>query len=348
MSSSTIDPLDRLYREAKRNEEYQVRCYRALTDEIKARKLNPRRFREYDWRNLVVYYYAEIINFPEESENIYTMLIYMTASASMLNVRTVMSVLKAVDQELDLTETDFHIESRSIERLDDNTTLVKVEDLEFKIPQLVAKKLLTVNSDINEMVKLLLRYQIMGRESGFFWSIDTDLYSRFPSLDKVTQPLFTLECFASPLNHYLEHYCSAFEADREAYASEGNFFDRVKELKEPVRFIYNPPYTGRIINESAKLVIQHMDNYPGSEFIAMLPDWADSLGSRLLSAYPNSSTVILQAKDFTVFDYSINKSILGLKPFILIVNIGGDKSLSNKYCVAAKKRLQINARALQK
>ena len=91
------------------------------------------------------------------------------------------------------------------------------------------------NEQMNtKMLNMLLRYQgIMG---------DTGQHGQLPrTVFNVLKSDFncTCECFASPLNHYYEDYCSPFADTDAAFGSLGSFFDLEADHG---CFEVNPPF----------------------------------------------------------------------------------------------------------
>jgi len=340
------DPLFILYGEAKRRREWQRLCYEALL--IEAVRCHPdaeteirSKFCPLMWQNIVVYYYSEAGNFPHKMDAIYKALVDFSAKNTRLDTSVVIAILKAVGAAMSRVIPKLQ---RMQLRLDAKPGITEAvfDDIRIEVPAVIIRNLLYRNPDRAQLMRLILRYEIMGRCSGFFWSLDLDLYARFTSLDSATQSMPTLECFASPFNHYLPYFCSAFTED-ETYGSAGNFFTHIHEISGPTRFIFNPPYTNRLINHGAKFLLNYLKANPGSEFVAMLPFWPSSRGIARLSAFPGSFTITLESRKYTIHDYGVNKAILGVKSALLIVNIGQSRELSMRYCLLARNFLRAKA-----
>lgn len=341
-----FDPLFILYGEVKRRREWQRICYQALL--IEAVRCHPdvqdeikNKFCPLMWQNMVVYYYSEASNFPHKIDAIYDALVDFAAKNTRLEKSVVIAILKAVGGAINrfipkLQRMQLHLEVKP------GITEAVFDDISIEIPAVIVRNLLQRNPNRYQLMRLILRYEIMGRCSGFFWSLDLDLYARFTSLNSATRSMPTLECFASPFNHYLPYFCSAFVED-EDYGSAGNFFTHIEKISGPTRFIFNPPYTNRLINHGAKLLLNYLKANPGSEFVAMLPFWPTSRGIARLSAFPGSFTIKLESRKYTIHDYGVNKAILGIKPAVLIVNIGQSRELSARYCLLARDFLLTKA-----
>lgn len=86
-----------------------------------------------------------------------------------------------------------------------------------------------------------------------------------------------MECFASPLNSYFKHYCSAFVDTDVYFGSVGSFFDL-----EFIRgsFEANPPFENELMikmGQKMELSIQIANqNNESLSFIIIVPYWSDS------------------------------------------------------------------------
>lgn len=341
-SSSTHDPVLELYRQVKRSLLWRELTYARLisaSDRLSNDPYSSKPFQLYHWANVMYNYYADMINYPDETQEALDTLLYKTKSYTGLEPEQALTIFQEVNQRLDLQMADWHIHQCKVSKVKASESLIlTVGDLSIAIPFRVARKILRKCKEHQTLLKLVLRYELIGRSSSIFWSIDTSLYDRFVALDRVTRPLPTVECFASPFNYHLDLYCSAFEQDA-PYGSQGSFFTYMEQLEEPARFIFNPPYTVKMINKGAVALVKHMYKHPESEFIALLPCWHGLEGTKLLTALCNSFAVVLDGGDYTLYDYATDKQIKGTRNSILVVNIGQNKEMSTRYALLAKKNL---------
>lgn len=345
------DSIESLYLETVRCLNWRARSLRAIRQAVNKHSrsnsavMGAPGLKDYDWNNIVLYQYTELLNFPQRREEIILTMLEKVHRTTGLSLKQLEAIFRQVESQLsrELAAVKTTTCRRSmVPSRDGKSTLLKVENLCMSIPNPVMDKLLKDNPDPNALLRLALRYELLGRSSGFFWSIDHCLYSRFAALDTATRQLPTLECFGSPFNHYLPDYCSLFPED-EAYGSKGNFFSYVPRLSCPVRFIFNPPYTSRLIEESVELLLRHLQAYPESEFVALLPAWDKLDGPARLSGLTGSAAALLPGREYTLYDYSKPGPIVGMRASVLIANIGNSEELSRRYVQLASAKLRQQA-----
>ena len=112
------------------------------------------------------------------------------------------------------------------------------------------------------------------------------------------------ECFASPLNCYYGHFCSAFPDVDLPFGSRGSFANFV-----PTRgsFEANPPFVDGIIDASSDQMLQLLDTAQAASeplcFAVVLPGWADSPGYNSLLRSPLlRRTLLIAAADHGYVD----------------------------------------------
>jgi hypothetical protein len=193
----------------------------------------------------------------------------------------------------------------------------------------------------NEFYNLSLRYNILGPSDGLFLSIDHDVYSYLYNGSKLP----VVECYASPFNNNLPHYCSIYERDY-IYGSLGKYKDYITRLTQPTRLILNPPYTNRMIDECINLLLEYMDRCNG-DFFLMLPLMYNYEPTERLLSYRNTFYKLLESNSYTIEDYSKNISILTPMNIIIVANIANNKELSQKCVDDISKILETKADILK-
>ena len=221
-----------------------------------------------------------------------------------------------------------HSGSSSSPPLSPKNKTIKIEmgKLEFTIQADVYHKLKRLGSE-DDMMRLLLRYRPLGVDTGFFWSIPRDLY-KYLSLDCGCEAV--VECFASPFNHYLDEYCSAFEEDKK-FGSKGGFYSYLQNLIDngsKKKLIVNPPYVYHVINTVTDKCIEYIEKVPGAECIVLYPQWKSAPGVLKLMEYEYSKYRIFNGGEYTLHDYSIDDVIVTPMPLVLYVMCKGESTIS--------------------
>lgn len=215
-------------------------------------------------------------------------------------------------------------------------TVINIGHLEFEVPTSIFSRLLESATSWSEkegtgevgrddlIVRLLLRYKPLGPGTGFFWSMDKRVYS---FLERTSRDLIVIEGFASPFNHNLKSFCSAFDEDMK-FGSKGTFFKYIASLNVPTRMIANPPYTVSVLNEAANACINYIERVPGAECIMMYPDWQDIEGIIKLMSHPKCQYKIFKNQEYTVHDYSVDKAIMTPMSLIFFIISSGAPSVT--------------------
>ena len=145
---------------------------------------------------------------------------------------------------------------------------------------------------------LLLRYDAIGG-AGFQAALGGPVMRGLQSALSVN-----FECFASPLNCYYGHFCSAFPDVDLPFGSRGSFANFV-----PTRgsFEANPPFVDGIIDASSDQMLQLLDTAQAASeplcFAVVLPGWADSPGYNSLLRSPLlRRTLLIAAADHGYVD----------------------------------------------
>ena len=211
-------------------------------------------------------------------------------------------------------------------------TKLKIGHLHFEVPTRIFERLTikaeqatTNNAERDDLIiRLFLRYNPLGPGTGFFWSMDNRVYK---FLEENNGGRSVIEGFASPFNHNLDNFCSAFNEDMK-FGSRGSFFDYISALDIPVKMIANPPYTLNVLNKAADVCIDYIERVPGSECIMMYPDWRDSEGIKKLMNHPKCQYKIFKNQEYTVHDYSQDKVIMTPMSLIFFIISSGTPSVS--------------------
>jgi hypothetical protein len=111
---------------------------------------------------------------------------------------------------------------------------------------------------------LLQRYYTLD-SGGQQWGMPFVIRERFKQIG------FNFECFASSLNHYLDHYCGMFY-DIEKYFMSRGPFQNITYIRG--RYMANPPYELNLLNEMVETFVTSL-NETNEELVFMygLPDW---------------------------------------------------------------------------
>jgi hypothetical protein len=136
---------------------------------------------------------------------------------------------------------------------------------------------------------------------------------------------WTLECFASPFNYTAKNFCSAFAEDRELSYPEGDqcygdFNSLISGLstEKKVRFLYNPPYTNRIISSSLRLILNFIKKSPSSQLVAMIPNFKSEGLSELLS-FTTTSYKILKGGEYQFYSHRESTEIMPRNLDVILV-----------------------------
>ncbi len=177
-------------------------------------------------------------------------------------------------------------------------TLIQFRVGAYKIsyPREVITQLQQRASDI-QIAILLMRYA--PYQSGHFWSIPLEAY------DMLHTSGFQVECFASPMNHYIPTYYSMFPDVDAQFGSIGNFFTTFLSSKAE-RFVINPPFSYPMIRRVVEFCINRSMSRTTILFYG--PNWpkGDIPASyqQLMNAYTTSVSREVPEKKHYIYDYS--------------------------------------------
>lgn len=182
-----------------------------------------------------------------------------------------------------------------------NDDTLQINDYLRILPPGNLKILLEMNSDLNTLGTMIMRYActLMG---GRQWTSPLELYQYVVERYKVT-----VEGFASPMNAqilFVNHsqnrnpelkYCSIFPDTDAPYGSMGDFF-KVDLVGKHV--FANPPRIDSIILPVVKRMIETCERAKDSfvRFIVQVPEWTDA-----------EYYILLMSNPFKVFDHSFKK-----------------------------------------
>lgn len=118
-----------------------------------------------------------------------------------------------------------------------------------------------------DLMTMLMRYNT-------YFGIDKEAVGMHGALPReVFQELenqgVTKECFASPLNTYAGHYCSAFFDVDEPFGSLGNFFDQDLEGSWEA----NPPFSEELMMKAFQHMIKNLEKDVPLSIAIFVPDW---------------------------------------------------------------------------
>lgn len=169
---------------------------------------------------------------------------------------------------------------------------------------------------------LLMRYA--SYESGHFWSIPLEAY------DYLYRSGFEMECFASPLNHYLPKYYSMFPDLDVTFGSLGNFWSQFLVSKDE-RFVINPPFSYPMIRRVAEFCINRSTSGRNTTILLYGPNWPgagipESYAS-VVAAYPVSGVREIPEKKHYIYDYTTGSKVPAVysAKIILVSNFDSQK-----------------------
>lgn len=344
-------PIEDIYGQVYRSDLWIKQTYERLIKFAEQNGIDKRKFTLDRYTNMVYYYYMELVNYPDDKLNIYSFLIWSINVKITIDKQRIAEILTDETKRINKKHAKPSMgeilirPAKSVTGID--ITNITIGKLSMSVPTNIYERLSNPPFTRDAFFRLLLRYQLIGRNKGLFWSIDIDLYKTFPSLNTGERSIPTLECFASPLNSTLTEYCSVYSEDVH-YGSRGNFFSYIKTLSGPYRFIFNPPYTGRIMADGIADILSYMEKNPGCDFIAMLPYWRESEIMDRLSAEPNKHMLLLMPKEYPIHDFSLGEDLLVNVPIMFYVSIDNSAAKSKKYAKMIRNMLAIKAGKISK
>lgn len=127
------------------------------------------------------------------------------------------------------------------------------------------------NYEINKLIfKLLLRYLLAFDDiGGYSYALPHKIFNKFSKLLNINT-----ECFASPLNVYLDSYYSIFPDTDTIFGSRGSFFDA--DFPEGA-YEVNPPFMISIIDKTVDKIFSFLElKSKRYLFLIILPHWSDA------------------------------------------------------------------------
>lgn len=187
----------------------------------------------------------------------------------------------------------------------------------------IFNKLIKNDIKLDDIIYLILKYYFLGIDTGFFWSIDRDIYDR---LIDINDNKYCIECFASPLNHTIDNYCSLYEEDK-IFGSLGNFFtyaDCIIKNNLEKRLVINPPYTELMIEKTIEKIIEIKEYVNKTEFFILLPYWEDMECIKNLINRNDSEYIIVEDGQYILYNHIKNEDINTPMALIYIIIKGED------------------------
>lgn len=315
MFKSHVSTTD-LYQEALRKKLWVDKTIFSINSLLEKLKLPS--LRNETWQKITSNYIISVTNTPADIEKIYAGLIQKTSENTGISMPVIRSIFDRTSFSIDAIQplrSDFTV------KIDGNKTLITIGEITERIPTYIYEAL-KENQDM--LTRLVLRYSMFGMNDGVFWSMPPEMIS---ALDDGQQ--YTIECFASPFNFTAKNFCSAFEEDKNityppGYACHGDFKAMMSGLHQTfkIRFLYNPPYTRRIIDNTLSLINRFLISSPESEIIAMLPNRSFESIDQLLSL-PGTAYMTLNSNDYEIYSHAEEKSFTPLNLELkLIVRMG--------------------------
>lgn len=355
MSAQIDDSIESFYRQVRFAQKHTEIAFKLFEKIVKDEKILTPTFTLYNFTNYVYYYYMEVQNYENNVAAVYNGLIYRIHKKLEIKGARVRDVFNTANDIATKETSSLPVPHPIIEDVieEGKVPLTRISfgsEMTLDVPTEIFLRLSTGSFTVRNFLAALLRYQLLGRNRGLFWSIDNQLYQSFPQLDKDTTPLETIECFASPFNQNLTYWCSAFEEDR-IYGSRGNFFKVIKEIKGPKRFILNPPYTVYIVSDSIRVTLDYMERNPGCELIAMLPyqsDLKEMDSIKMLESMPNKWMLVLNPPSYTIHDFSTREDLRIAMSVYFFVSIGNSTDKSKAYANRCRDFLADKASRISK
>lgn len=127
-----------------------------------------------------------------------------------------------------------------------------------------------------------------------------------------------LEGFASPLNNFLDKFCSVFPDTDSYFGSQGSFYDlKISELSylNNKSAVINPPYQEEIMLYSIDFIIELLKKYQQCIIFWTVPKWDDAksiIKANSLTTFKKKYALDISKYSFT--NYSINGNILETNP----------------------------------
>jgi len=192
----------------------------------------------------------------------------------------------------------------------DNNPFITFGDFKVKIPRSTYIKLQSMeNVTSDDIIRMVLKYApILG---GCFWSIPINAY-RY-----LEREGFTVECFASPLNHYLDRYYSMYPEVDGIFGSLGNFFDMFLDATD-TKYVINPPFTSEICNKVVDMTIKKLSKPEPCTCLLYLPRWKHMKDKYETFTAFNAEYHILDKKEHYFYDYMLDSKIVASYSVILI------------------------------
>jgi hypothetical protein len=133
-----------------------------------------------------------------------------------------------------------------------------------------AKKSKKTIACIRRIFCMIHRYEIYFKNSvGLQGSVTKNALSTLRDMYNINT-----ECFASPLNCYLDNYYSAFYDTDKFFGSKGNFFESFFPKKG--QFELNPPFILELMDRMTLRLVELLENGNELIFFVIVPHWSDA------------------------------------------------------------------------
>lgn len=273
----------------------------------------------YWWSRSISCYFAEAINFPNTDRTLYVGLIARIAHHLKLSPTVVRD---AFNEALRLTSVNYsNIPKLTTTR---TATSISVGSVKINVPTSFFDDVANLNDDI-QISELVIRYSLLGVNTGTFWSLDPELMRKFQHGDNVT-----LECFASPFNYNINNFCSVYDEDMslnyKGAKCHGNFFKVIEGYDKPYKLIVNPPYTDAIIDKMTTALVDYYKRCDGlAKMIIALPPW-QSESITILQNMKGAAYEVVENGKFILYDPIKRKPFIpSVVSMMFIVNIASDE-----------------------
>lgn len=229
-------------------------------------------------------------------------------------VKDVTRRLQAIDVEV--TNIEQLLERRTpaekyegkVEFPEGSNPYITFGNFKVKVPKLTYIKLQGMG-DKEQIISMIIKYApILG---GCFWSIPINAY-RY-----LEREGFTLECFASPLNHYLSRYYSMYPEVDSVFGSLGNFFDCFLDATDS-KYVINPPFTSEICTRVVDLVMKKLSKSESCTCLLYMPRWTNLKDKYEEFTKFNAEYHILDKKEHYFYDYMLDSKIVASYNVVLI------------------------------
>lgn len=143
----------------------------------------------------------------------------------------------------------------------------------------------------NLVTKILTSYDALGGFTNMHLSVPGHIYKELDNNG------FTIELFASSINHNLKKFCSLFPAYEKYFGSIGSFFEIT--IPPNGKYSCNPPYD----NEVMALAMEKISNVKNAEYYIVIPIWDNKTRIEMNKELPHykKKYIITDYGDYTPY-----------------------------------------------